>query len=291
MRTFISTLLMIVIVSATAYAEIDGVLGLSEVEPDAALAVWFPLAQDQAVTAVRWYNNDGTTVFPELMLTAGQPEEPGWLGDATAVHLALQGGSDQWARCALTDPVASSVDGLYVVFRLPQGSVPISRGEGGGVAVGYEMKENGRLAWLTPDGENWVALSRDVDMAVEIETAPAVPSTVRLERGAGKNLGLEAAAADAPVLIDAFLKPSPNPFNPKTQLQFSLKEAGPVSLEIYDLMGRQVSVPVRARYAAGPHQVEWTARDERGRELASGVYLARLKLNGFEGTQRLVLVR
>lgn len=292
MTRFITTLLLLVVVSAPSPAlDITGVLGLSEVETAAAVAVWFPLPQDQAVTAVRWYNNDGTTVFPELLLSAGLPETPGLLSAATVVHLNAQGGSDQWARCDTDEPVASAVDGLYVLFRLPPGSVPVSRGVGGGAAVGYGVEEGGPKAWLTPDGENWLRLSEELALGVEIETAEAEPGTVRLERDVTKHLALAAPADGAPAPIDAFLKPSPNPFNPKTALRFSLREAGPVLLEIYDLMGRKLATPAAGRYAAGPHEVEWTARDGRGRELASGVYLARLKLSGYESTQRLVLVR
>lgn len=291
MRMFISTLLMIILGTALAGAAVTGVLGLSDVEIDAAIAVWFPLAQDEAIIAVRWYNNDGTTVFPELMLTAGLPDKPGALADATVVRLGLQGGSDQWARCVMAEPIASAENGLYVVFRLPQGSVPIDRGAGGGAAVGYELCEGGRHAWLTPDGESWIALSEDVAMAVEVEKTAATSTTMRLERGAGKQLGLEALVGDMPVLVDSFLKPTPNPFNPKTQLRFSLQRACPVLLEVYDLKGRKLATPAAGRFAAGPHQVEWAARDSSGRELASGVYLARLKLPGFEGVQKLMLVR
>lgn len=292
MTRFITTLLLLVVASVPSPAlDITGVLGLSEVETAAAVAVWFPLPQDQAVAAVRWYNNDGTTVFPELLLSAGLPGTPGLLSAATVVRLDAQGGSDRWARVELEEPVASAVDGLYVLFRLPLGSVPVSRGEGGGAAVGYGAEEGGPSAWLSPDGENWLRLSEELALGVEIETVEAEPGTVRLERDVTKHLALAAPADGAPAPIDALLKPSPNPFNPKTALRFSLRESGPVLLEIYDLMGRKLATPAAGRYAAGPHEVEWTARDGRGRELASGVYLARLKLSGYESTQRLVLVR
>jgi len=287
-----ATLLLIAVCSLPAHAlDVVGVLGLSEVETDAAVAVWFPLPQDRAVTAVRWYNNDGTTVFPELLLSAGLPGTPGLLSAATVVRLDAQGGSDRWARVELEEPVASAVDGLYVLFRLPPGSVPVSRGEGGGAAVGYGAEAGGPTAWLTPDGEHWIRLSEGLALGVEVETEAAAPGTVRLERDTAKHLALARPDAGTPAPVDAFLKPSPNPFNPKTALRFSLREAGPVLLEVYDLMGRKLAVPAQGRFSAGPHEVEWTARDAKGREMASGVYLARLKLRGFESTQRLVLVR
>lgn len=272
-------------------AAVTGVLGLSEVEVDAAIGIWFPLEPDQAVTAVRWHNNDGTTPIPELMLSAGIPENPGHLAGASAVGVSVFGGTDRLSRFVLAEPVGSAVDGLYVLFRLPQGSVPIHRGHGGGVALGYSEAPDGPLSWLTPDGEHWIPLSDEITLEVEIETTEAEDSTVRLERDAGKQLGLAASHSDVEIPVDAFLTPSPNPFNPKTTFRFSLAQAGPVLLEVYDLKGRKLASPVRGRYSAGTHQVDWTARDESGRDLASGVYLGRMKLGTIDETQRLVLVR
>ncbi len=68
----------------------------------------------------------------------------------------------------------------------------------------------------------------------------------------------------------------PNPFNPSTTIQFSLPQAGPVSLSIYDVNGRRVRTLVDGRADVGRHSVIWDGRDALGREVASGVYLYRL---------------
>jgi hypothetical protein len=63
----------------------------------------------------------------------------------------------------------------------------------------------------------------------------------------------------------------PNPFNPTTQLRFALPEAANVSLIVYDVLGRELSVLAKGLYDAGYHTASWD-----GSRFASGVYFTRL---------------
>jgi aminopeptidase N len=84
----------------------------------------------------------------------------------------------------------------------------------------------------------------------------------------------------------------PNPFNPRTVIPFSLEKAGRVDLDIFDARGRLVVHLLEGEYPAGSHTVAWTAQDEGGRALPSGVYFARMRNdNGATRTSRMVLVR
>jgi hypothetical protein len=83
----------------------------------------------------------------------------------------------------------------------------------------------------------------------------------------------------------------PNPFNPSTTLRFDLQQAGPVELTIYDVSGRRVRTLVQETRAEGPHQVIWRGLDESGRQVASGVYLYKLKAGSFVETRRMVLLK
>jgi gingipain R len=69
----------------------------------------------------------------------------------------------------------------------------------------------------------------------------------------------------------------PNPFNPATAVAFVLPGDGPVRLSIHDARGRLVRVLVNETLSAGHHEVTWNGRDQQGRPVASGVYLARLQ--------------
>lgn len=76
----------------------------------------------------------------------------------------------------------------------------------------------------------------------------------------------------------------PNPFNPSTVIEFALPQAGFVSLKVYNLLGAEVATLVSSEMTAGRHSVSWNASD-----LASGVYLYRLKAGTFVQTRKLTL--
>ncbi|MBD3220297.1 glycosyl hydrolase [bacterium] len=99
------------------------------------------------------------------------------------------------------------------------------------------------------------------------------------------------AAPETPDALALDLRAAPNPFNPLTELRFALPTGGAVTLEILDVRGRRVAVPLRTELPAGEHRVRWDGRDETGRTLPSGVYLARLAAGGMTVTEKLMLAR
>jgi hypothetical protein len=78
----------------------------------------------------------------------------------------------------------------------------------------------------------------------------------------------------------------PNPFNPSTTIKFELPRTSQVSLTVYDILGRVVSVLVNERRDAGVHEVKCDAVG-----LASGVYFYRLVAGSFVQTCKMVLIR
>ena len=292
MKKMMITITLVAITANSAVSmEINGVMGMTDVENSAASAVWIPLAHEEAVSGVTGFNNDGTAAFPGLLLSAGSGSGPGAVASATTVYEGLLGGSDTWSSASLAEPVGSTIDGLYVVFRLPQASVQIRRGEGGGAGLGYGAGEDGRLGWMTVDGLEWIQVHEDYGLAVDVTTVAADASTVRLAPSSDKVVVETASPEDAPVLFNAFSAPSPNPFNPQTVLKFSMVMAGTVSMDVFDVRGRRLATLAEGEYAAGHHVVEWNGRDGQGRGLSSGVYLIRLAVPGYERTHRVVMVR
>lgn len=90
------------------------------------------------------------------------------------------------------------------------------------------------------------------------------------------------------------LPASPNPFNPATELRFELPAGGRAALALYDARGRRVRTLVEeSELPAGQFTVRWDGRDQGGSSVASGVYFARLHVDGQAAgePQRLALVR
>ena len=86
-----------------------------------------------------------------------------------------------------------------------------------------------------------------------------------------------------------FAAPYPNPANPAVTMAFTLPRDGRVVLDIYDVRGLRVRRLLGQVMSAGDHAVVWRGRDDGGRLVASGNYLARLVHNG-EVRQRQVLL-
>ncbi len=85
-----------------------------------------------------------------------------------------------------------------------------------------------------------------------------------------------AARKEEPEVMEVSLSGYPNPFNPTTTVRFGLPEAGSVTLIVYDLMGREVIRLADGYREAGWQSVIWDGRDAAGREVPTGMYLARL---------------
>ena len=78
----------------------------------------------------------------------------------------------------------------------------------------------------------------------------------------------------------------PNPFNPSTTIKYELPRASLVSLKVYDILGREISVLVNEKKDAGVHEVKFD-----GSELASGVYFYRIQAGDYVATKKLVLMK
>jgi len=83
----------------------------------------------------------------------------------------------------------------------------------------------------------------------------------------------------------------PNPFNPTTMIEYSLPEAGPVKIIIYNTLGEQVRVLVNEEQMAGKYSVEWNSRNDHQGVLPTGVYILRMQTEGFVKDKKLLLLK
>ncbi|NWF50284.1 MAG: T9SS type A sorting domain-containing protein [Ignavibacteriaceae bacterium] len=78
----------------------------------------------------------------------------------------------------------------------------------------------------------------------------------------------------------------PNPFNPSTRISYSIPQNSLVSLKVYDVLGNEVANLVDAQQSAGRYEVTFD-----GSNLASGIYLYKIKAGNFTSTKKLVLMK
>ncbi len=81
----------------------------------------------------------------------------------------------------------------------------------------------------------------------------------------------------------------PNPFNPRTMIEYFLPEAAQVRLVVYDVRGRLLNTVAVGPATAGYHTVVWDGRTERGEKAASGIYFVRLETETDIATRKVVL--
>ena len=84
---------------------------------------------------------------------------------------------------------------------------------------------------------------------------------------------------------------APNPFNSGTIISWFQLQSGEARLEVYALTGQRVAVLRDGPQKAGFHRLRWDGRDDRGRLLASGVYVYRLVTAEVVQTRKLTLLR
>ncbi len=91
--------------------------------------------------------------------------------------------------------------------------------------------------------------------------------------------------------VFALYQNRPNPFNPTTEISYSLPEQSNVTLKIYNLLGQEVCILADGLQPAGLHTVQWDGRDSNGRQVASGIYLYRLTAGSHTQTKRMFLAK
>ncbi len=143
---------------------------------------------------------------------------------------------------------------------------------------------------LRVDNEQWVQhysipMGADEPLGVEFD-----PENWVLENST--EVPYDPTAVDAPpATVTAMRGNFPNPFNPRTRIEFSLAEAEPVRLDVFDIEGRRVRTLIDGPRPTGPQGISWDGLDQRGRALPSGVYLARLRVADRVLSSRMTLLK
>lgn len=118
--------------------------------------------------------------------------------------------------------------------------------------------------------------------------ASGLESITSAEVNCGTTYGNSANHGPEPAqTIEYTLEPNyPNPFNPTTSISYSVKEKGLVTLKIFDVLGREVSVLVNEIKAPGNYRINFNASN-----LSSGVYIYLLNAGSFSASKKMILTK
>ncbi len=91
--------------------------------------------------------------------------------------------------------------------------------------------------------------------------------------------------------VTRLYSPFPTPAVRSVTIRYSLATEGPVTLRVHDLTGRLVRTLCASGMKRGTYSITWNGTDDRGGELAHGVYFCRLVAGDYRATEKLVLQR
>jgi len=105
-----------------------------------------------------------------------------------------------------------------------------------------------------------------------------------------QKVGIEEFTQDVPSSL-VISQISPNPSLEKVELKYTLPEDCKVRLEIYDITGRAIAVPVNESQQAGYYKVLWNGVNLSGKNVPSGIYFCLLKAKDITRKTKFVFLR
>jgi hypothetical protein len=233
-------------------------------------------------------------------------------GDMDLLGAAYSGGELAWWRNDGGSPI------VWTKFTIASGFTgavtigPADLDDDGDVDILGAAQAAGDIAWWSNEGGDpivwqmhmidanftgvWPACAADLDGDTYTDIVAGGGLEIRWWQnglavsGVGGHNGRGSAPA-SPFEPLRLYQNSPNPFNPTTAICFELARAGYARLSIYDIAGRLVRTLVDGSTQAGSHSVAWDGRDEKGREMPSGLYFYRMTAGTAIETRPMTLLR
>lgn len=201
---------------------------------------------------------------PILMYFDVVDARSGVVGNEVIADYELQSGETKPAGVAYTHPTMG-----YQTVNL-----------GFGVEFMRDGTTLGGSANYTPEGYFHTGVADRVDLMDNVMTY------------FGKTPTSPATGIDGGGLRNALSQAYPNPFNPVTKIAYSVKEAGPAAIEVYNVAGRVVRTLLDKELDAGTSgYVTWDGRDDTGDRCASGVYFYRILAPGFTASRKMIMLK
>jgi hypothetical protein len=218
-------------------------------------------------------------------VAAGEPITPKIHAvNAAFIHLGVPDSMYVFGGCPIINdfdvlnPVGASVSG----FDYPNGS-------GSAVIMAENPNEGGTDARVVLSGFDYGYIRDDNPGFPTDQTDHLRDILLWLINEVNPPVGSDPKPQFANALRDNF----PNPFNPTTTIEYSIKEAGLVSLKVYNVAGQLVRTLVNEQGTpqVATFTVTWDGRNDAGEAVSSGVYFYKLVAQNFTQTKKMVLLK
>jgi len=83
----------------------------------------------------------------------------------------------------------------------------------------------------------------------------------------------------------------PNPFNPSTNISYSILNREYVNIGIFDVNGSKVIDLFNGYESAGTYSIDWNGKNEKGIQVSAGVYLYSIEAGEFRQTKKMILLK
>jgi hypothetical protein len=83
----------------------------------------------------------------------------------------------------------------------------------------------------------------------------------------------------------------PNPFNPTTNISFSISKDGNAKIDIFNVRGQKIRTLGNKVFKAGVHKLTWNGEDESNKHVSSGIYFYKLQTDEFSQTCKMLLLK
>lgn len=166
-------------------------------------------------------------------------------------------------------------------------------------SVGSTVNTSAAFGDLDGDGDLEIAVPNQTGMMVldyKINVPESDIAWACLKRNASRtgnafDSAIGTTPNETPELVTNLDSNYPNPFNPTTNISFSLKNDEVVSLQVFNVKGQLVKTLVNEKMVKGNHKAIWNGKDNSGKAASSGIYFYKLETDSFNSVKKMVMMK
>ena len=237
-----------------------------------------------------WNTTTATDWLIREYLSSGTPRSVTWIKRATKLQSYVYGdGSGTLFRFAVDDSVDAFPAGTSQNHEVSQW-IPVNWV--GWKLVEWDLENDSTGSWLG-NGKLEGTMRFDSYQLKYVSGSSVKSGTIyvaQLQAAKGTVTAVDPGPGVVPLSFD-LQQNYPNPFNPTTSISYQLSAIAPVTLKLYDMLGREVTTLVNEIGQPGRHTAIWNGKNDRGETVSSGIYLYQLRAGTSVLTRKMVLLK